>query len=169
MQILVSDDEKPIAELLSSVCARGGHRVAIETSPEGVLAYLGRHALDLLIVDLDMPGPAGLGLVRAARALQSDLPIVAMTTQLKRYLPEDVVAAGAIDLLCKPFSMDDLAIRLALLEERLRFVQDLALETGAAAARRRRELAPAAEPPAGRPARPVLLFDRLREQRRGAA
>ncbi|MDE3154192.1 MAG: response regulator, partial [Acidobacteriota bacterium] len=130
MQILVSDDEAPIAELLSSVCARGGHQVAIETSPAGVLRHLQRRAVDLLLVDLDMTDPGGLDLLRAARAVQADLPIVATTTHVSRYLPEEVIAAGAIDLLCKPFTMDELAIRIALLEERLRYVQDLAAHLG---------------------------------------
>lgn len=171
MHILVADDEAMIAELLSSVCARGGHRVAIETSSAGVLDYLRRHSLDLLITDLDMDEPSGLDLLRAVRAFQTGLPVVGVTSRVGRYPEEEVVAAGAVDLLCKPFSMDDLAIRLALLEERLRFVRDLAAQAGdEAAARRSKDLTPQAPAqPAARPARPVLLFNRLREQRRGAA
>ncbi|HVC18845.1 MAG TPA: response regulator [Vicinamibacterales bacterium] len=170
MHILVADDEPPIAELLASVCARAGHRVSTATSAAGVVDCLRAHQLDLLVVDLDMADTGGLELIRQARHMASELPVIAMTMHPAAYPPEDVAAAGGADLLSKPFGMDQLGIRVALIEERRRYVTDLAARARDARASLPEApvLAPAAAA-AGRSRSPILLFERFRERRRGAA
>lgn len=170
MHVLVADDEASVAELLASVCARGGHRVDMVTSADAVLEYVRAHRIDLLIVDLDMPGVHGIDLVRQVRQAAPELPFVAMTPRPAAYPLDDLLAAGGVDLLRKPFTMDQLGVCLALVEERRRYVADLAAEardsraaTGSAAS------APGVSARDQRGRSPILLFERLRDRRRGAA
>ena len=168
MHILVADDEPLIAELLSSVCARGGHQVGTATSAAAALDYVAVCPTDLVIADVEMPGVAPSDFLRAIQIRRPGLPMVAVLTHDEPLLAADLYGEGAIDVLRKPFSMDDLTIRIALVEERLRYVRDLAEET-AACVRDQVRVAIGA-PASGSRLRPsIALLDRWRELRRGAA
>ena len=125
MKILLVDDEAAIVDLLSGVCTREGHDVVGFTSSLQALDYLASHKVDLLFTDLVMPPPDGLQLIRDARQLQSHLMAVAATGYAGRYTPDEVLAAGASDLIFKPFRLDELKARIAMADERRRLVQDL--------------------------------------------
>lgn len=168
MHILVADDEALIAELLSSACARGGHQVGMATSAAAALDYVAACPVDLLIADVEMPGFAPAALLRAVQRRRPGLPVIAMLAHDEPLLVADLFGEGAVDVLRKPFSMDDLAIRIGLVEERLRYVRDLGEET---AARARDEALAALGAPArtARGRAGLVWLDRFRDVRRGAA
>jgi DNA-binding response OmpR family regulator len=125
MRILIVDDEASIVELLSSVCVRDDHDVASCTSSTEALQYLEANRVDLLITDIAMGPPDGLQLIREAREKQPQLLAIAITGYAGRYALEDVLGAGASDLMFKPFRMDELRARVALADERRRMVETL--------------------------------------------
>lgn len=125
MRILIVDDEASIVELLSSVCMRDDHDVASCTSSAEALHFLDANRVDLLITDIAMGPPDGLELIRAAREKQPQLLAIAITGYSGRYALEDVLNAGASDLMFKPFRMDELRARVALADERRRMVETL--------------------------------------------
>ena len=77
--MLVVDDEASIRELLSKTLALAEYDV--DTAPDGRAAIerlrLGNY--DLLIADLKMPGLDGLSLIREAKRLKTDLPVIIIT------------------------------------------------------------------------------------------
>jgi DNA-binding response OmpR family regulator len=125
MRILIVDDEASIVELLASVCVRDDHDVASCTSSTEALAYLDANHVDLLITDIAMGPPDGLQLIRQAREKHPQLLAIAITGYAGRYGLEDVLGAGASDLMFKPFQMDELRARVALADERRRMVETL--------------------------------------------
>lgn len=117
MRILLVDDEKAILDLMCLVCEREGHEVTGTQSSIDALARLQGGLFDLLITDIVMPGMDGLALVKRARALHAELMVIVITGHAGRYTLDDVVAAGASDLLLKPFRAPELRARLRLATE----------------------------------------------------
>ena len=102
-RVLVADDESSIRELLSKTLALAEYEV--ETAQDGRAALdrlrLGRY--DLLIADLKMPGLDGLTLIREARRLKADLPVIIITGFSTESSAIEAVNLGVSGYLTKPF------------------------------------------------------------------
>ena len=102
-RVLVADDESSIRELLSKTLALAEYDV--ETAHDGRTALdrlrLGRY--DLLIADLKMPGLDGLTLIREARRLKADLPVIIITGFSTESSAIEAVNIGVSGYLTKPF------------------------------------------------------------------
>lgn len=120
MKVLIVDDDADMAELLCSVCESDGHEATACGSSRAATEHLTGSPVDLLITDIAMPPPDGLELVRAARAMQPDLMAIAITGYWGRYTLPEVLATGALDLMFKPFRVEEMRARLAMASERRR-------------------------------------------------
>ena len=102
-RVLVVDDESSIRELLQKTLALAEYDV--DTAPDGRAALerlrLGNY--DLLIADLKMPGMDGLTLIREAKRLKTDLPIIIITGFSTESSAIDAVNLGVAGYLTKPF------------------------------------------------------------------
>jgi DNA-binding NtrC family response regulator len=117
-----------VGELLASVCRRGDHEVDMVTSAEAALDHLAISSTDLLIADIEMAGDAPSRFMAAVRHACPGLPVIATVAHDEPLLVAELFGDGAVDVLKKPFAMEDLGIRIALVEERRRYVRDLANE-----------------------------------------
>jgi DNA-binding NtrC family response regulator len=125
MRILVVDDEEAVLALLSQLCTREGHDVSAVKSAGDALGELRTKPFDLLITDIVMPDLDGLALVKRARAMQPDIMPIVITGHSGRYTLEEVLEAGAADLILKPFRAPELRVRLKLADEQRRLVAQL--------------------------------------------
>ncbi len=102
-RVLVADDEASIRELLSKTLALAEYEV--ETAPDGRAAVerLRLGHFDLLIADLKMPGLDGLTLIREAKRLKSDLPVIIITGFSTESSAIEAVNLGVAGYLTKPF------------------------------------------------------------------
>jgi excisionase family DNA binding protein len=102
-RVLVVDDEPSIRDLLSKTLALAEYDV--DTAPDGTSALdrIRAFGYDLLIADLRMPGMDGLTLIRQARRLKSDLPVVIITGFSTESSAIDAVNLGVAGYLTKPF------------------------------------------------------------------
>jgi excisionase family DNA binding protein len=102
-RILVADDESSIRELLAKTLALAEYDV--DTAPDGRAALerlrLGNY--DLLIADLKMPGMDGLTLIREAKRLKADLPVIIITGFSTESSAIEAVNLGVAGYLTKPF------------------------------------------------------------------
>ncbi|MEW6323000.1 MAG: response regulator [Acidobacteriota bacterium] len=102
-RVLVVDDEASIRELLSKTLALAEYEV--ETAPDGRAAIerlrLGHY--DLLIADLKMPGLDGLSLIREAKRLKAELPVIIITGFSTESSAIEAVNLGVSGYLTKPF------------------------------------------------------------------
>jgi two-component system OmpR family response regulator len=115
--ILVVDDDPDIRALLAGYLERNGFRVS--TLPDGrdLHRVLDERAVDLLVLDLMMPGVDGLALCRAVRA-KSRLPVLILSAR-----GDDVdrivgLEMGADDYVAKPFHPRELLARVRAILER---------------------------------------------------
>ena len=102
-RILVVDDEETIRELLSKTLALADYE--IDTAPDG-RAAIDRMRLvpyDLLITDLRMPGIDGLTVIREARRLKADIPVIIVTGYSTEANAIEAINLGVQGYLTKPF------------------------------------------------------------------
>jgi excisionase family DNA binding protein len=102
-RVLVVDDEASIRELLSKTLALAEYDV--DTADDGVAALdrMRSLAYDLLIADLKMPGMDGLTLIRQARQIKANLPIIIITGYSSESSAIEAVNLGVDGYLTKPF------------------------------------------------------------------
>lgn len=103
MHVLVVDDEASIRDLLAKTLALAEYDV--DTVPDGPTALdrMRAFAYDLLIADLKMPGMDGLSLIKQAKRLKADLPIIIITGYSTESSAIEAVNLGVAGYLTKPF------------------------------------------------------------------
>jgi excisionase family DNA binding protein len=102
-RVLVVDDEASIRDLLAKTLALAEYDV--ETAPDGHAAIerMRVGSYDLLIADLKMPGVDGLTLIREAKRLKADMPVIIITGYSTESSAIDAVNLGVAGYLTKPF------------------------------------------------------------------
>ncbi len=118
-RILVVDDEPTIREVVGLYLRREGFEVESAADGDAALAAIARGGLDLLILDLMLPGTDGLTITRQVRAA-GNLPIIMLTArgeEIDRVLGLEL---GADDYLTKPFSPRELVARVRAVLRRTR-------------------------------------------------
>jgi len=102
-RVLVVDDEASIRDLLSKTLALAEYDV--DTAPDGTTALDRMRAFtyDLLIADLKMPGMDGLTLIRQAKRIKADLPVIIITGFSTESSAIEAVNLGVAGYLTKPF------------------------------------------------------------------
>jgi len=102
-RVLVVDDEAPIRDLLARTLALADYEV--DAAPDGRTAVDRLRIIDydLLITDLRMPGFDGLSVIREARRLKTDIPIIIITGHPTEASAIEAVNLGVQGYLVKPF------------------------------------------------------------------
>jgi two-component system OmpR family response regulator len=109
--ILVVDDQQEICELVREYLTGEGFRVSTANNGGGMREALAREAVDLVILDLVLPGEDGLQLARELRS-QSEIGIVMLTGRGETVDRIIGLEMGADDYLSKPFHMRELLARV---------------------------------------------------------
>jgi two-component system, OmpR family, response regulator RegX3 len=117
-RILIADDEPALLDAVSYALDRAGFDPARATTGEDALEHIRHNPVDVVILDVMLPGRSGFDVCRELRA-GSDIPIILLTA---REAEADRVAGlelGADDYITKPFSMAELVSRVrAILRRR---------------------------------------------------
>jgi two-component system, cell cycle sensor histidine kinase and response regulator CckA len=108
--ILVAEDEQAVRELVRSMMAGAGYQVLVAGSGQEALAIAAEHAgpIQLLLTDVVMPGMNGRELAEHLAAVRPDTRILFMTGYTDDAVVQHGVLGGAIALLPKPFSRQEL-------------------------------------------------------------
>src|SRR3954469_21881935 len=102
-RVLVVDDEATIRDLLSKTLALAEYDVDLAPDGRTALERLRIISYDLLITDLKMPGVDGLSVIREARRLKADLPVIIITGYSTEASAIDALNLGVSGYLTKPF------------------------------------------------------------------
>jgi excisionase family DNA binding protein len=102
-RILVVDDESSIRDLLAKTLALADYDVDTAADGRSALERLRLYPYDLLIADLKMPGIDGLSVIREAKRLKSDLPVIIITGYSTETAAIEAVNLGVSGYLTKPF------------------------------------------------------------------
>lgn len=114
MKILIVDDEKTITTLLTMTLSAVGYATTCAGNGKEGLERLAEEDIDLIISDICMPEMDGLQLLQMVRQQYPDIGVIIITGNPGHYLPEDIIRAGAIGLVGKPFKLKDLLAIITL-------------------------------------------------------
>jgi DNA-binding NtrC family response regulator len=105
---MVLDDEQRMVDILAMVLRREGYEVRTFVQPALALEALQAESCDLLITDLKMPGADGLAVLRQARAIDPELPVILLTAHATVATAITAMREGALDYVEKPFENEEL-------------------------------------------------------------
>ena len=110
MKVLVVDDEPQILRALRASLAARGHDVTTAPNGETALDVLATSDVDLMVLDLGLPGIDGLEVIKRLRSW-SEVPVIVLTVRDAQADKVAALDAGADDYVTKPFAMDELLAR----------------------------------------------------------
>ena len=120
MHILVAEDDHDIAELVSHYLKKAGWSSHVATAGDQALAYIRNHPVDVVILDVMLPGMTGLEVCQALRAdrATAGLPVIMLTARVEEADRVRGLELGADDYVPKPFSPNELVARIRALVRR---------------------------------------------------
>ncbi len=109
--ILIVDDHREIRDLVSRALSKEGFRVTAAADGRAMRKAVANSRIDLILLDLMLPGEDGLSLCRALR-VESDIPIIMLTAKGDEVDRVIGLEMGADDYLPKPFGSRELIARI---------------------------------------------------------
>jgi two-component system KDP operon response regulator KdpE len=109
--ILVVDDEPQIRRVMRTALSSHGYAIVEAPNGEEALKKLGAERLDLVILDMNMPGMDGVEACREIRTV-SKVPIIMLTVRAAEKDKVRALDAGADDYVVKPFGIEELLARI---------------------------------------------------------
>ena len=121
--ILIVDDDREIRELVSSYLKKNGLRATVAADGRHMRAFLESNSVDLIVLDVMMPGDDGLVLCRELRAgKHKSTPILMLTARNDETDRIIGLEMGADDYLAKPFAARELLARIKAVLRRTRML-----------------------------------------------
>ena len=120
--MLLVDDENQLRRVMRDLLERDGYTVFEAKDGAHALEQVDTHAPDILVLDLNMPGLDGYGVITQLRSRQAteDLPIIVLTAKGDEDNEVRVFELGADDFLSKPFRARALSARIQAVLARTR-------------------------------------------------
>lgn len=128
--ILIVEDDPNIRLLMARFLKAEGYQIL--TAEDGLAAFdvLVEHPVDLLVLDVMMPGLDGFQVVEEIRRLDQDLPIILVTAKAAVADKKIGFLAGADDYLVKPIVEEELSLRVRALLRRAKIVTENKISFG---------------------------------------
>ena len=121
--ILIVDDDREIRELVGNYLKKNGLRTSIVADGRQMRAFLEANSVDLIVLDIMMPGDDGLLLCRELRAgKHRNTPVLMLTARNDETDRIIGLEMGADDYLTKPFSARELLARINAVLRRTRML-----------------------------------------------
>ena len=117
--ILIVDDDETVTDFLSAGLeeTEGYHCFTVNTG-EDVLDRLSRNNIDIILLDLRLPGISGMDVLNDVKLTYSDTPVIIITGVEHVQTAVDAMKLGAVDYITKPFNMQRVenSLRSALIK-----------------------------------------------------
>ncbi|HDR46676.1 MAG TPA: response regulator [Geoalkalibacter subterraneus] len=123
--ILIVEDERKLAELLSDYLKQAGFSTHILSDGREVAPWVREYEPDLILLDLMLPGRDGMDVCRGLRGF-SRVPIIMVTARVEEIDRLLGLELGADDYICKPFSPREVVARVKAVLRRTSDDQDAA-------------------------------------------
>ncbi len=124
-RLLIVDDEPSIHQIVGRFAEDAGFDVVPCSGGPEAMAYLQNHHVDLAAVDLRMPGPDGLQVLRAIRQADPDCQVLLMSGVATIDIAVEAIKLGAVDCLSKPFDFSRLTRILSDVRESVHHRREL--------------------------------------------
>jgi two-component system KDP operon response regulator KdpE len=111
VKVLAVDDEPQILRALRASLAARGHDIVTAPNGETALDVLATDDVELVVLDLGLPGIDGVEVIRRLRSW-SEVPVIVLSVRDAQADKVAALDAGADDYVTKPFAMDELLARM---------------------------------------------------------
>ncbi len=121
MKVLIVDDEEVLRDVLDAVLRREGFEIVTAASGEEALSVLDGEEVDLVVLDVMLPGISGIDTLRAIRISNPTLPVIVITAFSSIDGAIEAMKLGAFHYIPKPFKNEEvvLTVNKALEQRRL--------------------------------------------------
>lgn len=129
-QLLIVDDDKNIRRFLSAVLSHNGYKTFGADSAKDALQFMEKQNIDLIILDIMLPGMDGYAFAELLRDCGNDIPILMLSA---KQLPRDIkqgFLSGTDDYMTKPVDEEELLLRIKALLRRSKIVSERKLTVG---------------------------------------
>ncbi|MAS10440.1 response regulator transcription factor [Endozoicomonas sp. G2_2] len=130
MRALVIEDDVDLREQVCAQLRSDGFAVDATGEGEEGLFFACEYPIDIAIIDLGLPGPTGLDIIREVREAGLDYPILILTARSRWQDKVEGLETGADDYVVKPFQPEELTARIQALVRRSRGWAQPKLESG---------------------------------------
>ncbi|GGM86065.1 DNA-binding response regulator [Terrabacter tumescens] len=110
--VMVVDDEERVRTLLAKSLASQGHSVVTAGTASAAIERLESRDVDLIVLDLVMPGLGGLAVLDAVNARKRSTPVIVLSGVTDVGTRVEALDRGAVDVVAKPFSLTELLARV---------------------------------------------------------
>lgn len=112
LKILIVDDEPAIQRFLKTSLSTQGYLVIEAESGEAALEKLKRNVVDVIVLDLGLPGLDGFEVLRLVRGSGSTVPVIVLSVRADEAGKVKALDLGADDYVTKPFGIEELLARI---------------------------------------------------------
>jgi two-component system, OmpR family, response regulator len=112
IKILLAEDDANLGSLLKEYLEAKGFLVTLAKNGKEAFTEFGRYPFDICLLDVMMPVKDGFTLAKEIRAKDKNIPIIFLTAKSMREDAIEGFHAGADDYITKPFSMEELLLRI---------------------------------------------------------
>jgi len=117
VKVLLVDDEVDFLASMKRILVRRGFSVRVATNGQQALDILSAHPLDVVILDVRMPGPSGTEVLDEIRKAHPQVAVIMLTGHATVETAAQCMKKGAFDYLFKPHSPEDLVSKILLAVE----------------------------------------------------
>lgn len=129
-QLLVVDDDKNIRRFLHAVLTDAGYKTLTANCAEEALHMIEESKIDLIVLDIMMPGMDGYDFTELLRDCNNNIPILMLSAKQR---PQDIkkgFLSGTDDYMTKPVDEEEMLLRIKALLRRSKIVSERMLSVG---------------------------------------
>jgi len=112
LNLIVVDDERAVREVCRDAASSLGFNALVADSAEHAYRMLEQNAIDVVLLDLKLPGASGLDALRRIKDCRPEAEVIVVTGFATVQSAVQAMKSGAYDYVTKPFSMDELRLLL---------------------------------------------------------
>lgn len=120
ISILLAEDDRNLGNLLREYLEAKGYATRLATNGKEAYEIFNKEKFDLCLLDVMMPVKDGFALAREIRSADKNIPIVFLTAKSMKEDTIEGFTAGADDYITKPFSMEELLLRITAILRRVK-------------------------------------------------
>lgn len=112
MLILIAEDDELILRTVEHKLLKEGHQVLLTRNGKEAIETIKEKEVDLVITDIMMPFASGIEILSAIRLLGKKVPVIVLSSMGQEDVVIDAFDLGASDFMVKPFSPNELVLRI---------------------------------------------------------
>ncbi|CAM3490885.1 response regulator transcription factor [Sphingobacterium prati] len=118
MLILIAEDDELILRTVEHKLVKEGHEVVLTRNGREAIEKISELDLDLVVTDIMMPFASGIEILSAIKSIEKKIPVIVLSSMGQEEVVVDAFDLGASDFMVKPFSPNELMLRIKRLTDK---------------------------------------------------